>query len=125
MKKLEQNEVRKCLPSFSAEYFVFQFAIKKYKDIRNCNFACCFVWGLSCSLPLRKDHRMKVQENRVPWRIFGPQKVHIPGEWMRLYNEEFHGLYSSPNTIRVIKSRIREAGNVTLMGEERRTQGFE
>jgi len=45
--KKEQTEVRKCLLSFGAEYFVFQFAIQKFKDqgIQNYNFACCFVWA--------------------------------------------------------------------------------
>jgi hypothetical protein len=43
----EQIEVRECLLSFSAECFVFQLTVQKYKDedIRNCNFACCFLWA--------------------------------------------------------------------------------
>ena len=53
-------------------------------------------------------------------RIFGPRRDEVTGEWRRLHNEEQNGLYSSPNILWVIKSRrMRWAGNVTCMGEER------
>jgi len=53
-------------------------------------------------------------------RIFGPRRDEVTGEWRRLHNEELNDLYSSPNIVRAIKSRrMRWAGNVARMGEER------
>jgi hypothetical protein len=53
----------------------------------------------------REEHRPRAFENRVLRRIFGPKRDEATGEWRRLHNEELNGLYSSPNIIRVIKSR--------------------
>jgi hypothetical protein len=60
-----------------------------------------------------------VFENRV-LRIFGPKRDEVTGEWRKLHNEELHDLYSSPNTLRVIKSRRkRGTEHVARMGDER------
>ena len=57
------------------------------------------------SLTLQEEHRLRVFENRVLRRIFGPKRDGVTGEWRKLHNEELNDLYSSPNIVRVIKSR--------------------
>jgi len=71
-----------------------------------------------------EERRLRVFENRV-LRIFGPKRDDIMGEWRKLQNEELNDLYSSPNTVWVIKSRrMRWAGHVARMGEGRGITGF-
>jgi hypothetical protein len=57
------------------------------------------------SLTLRMERRLRVFENRMLRRIFGPKRDEVTGEWRRLHNEELYDLCSSSNIIRVIKSR--------------------
>jgi hypothetical protein len=72
------------------------------------------------SLTLREEHRLRVFENRVMRRIFGPKTDKVTGEWRKMHNEELHNLYSSPDIIRQIKPRqMRWPGYVARMEEER------
>jgi len=70
---------------------------------------------------LREERKLRVFENMVLRRIFGSRRDEVTGDWRRLHNEELNDLYSSLNIVRVIKSRrLRWAGHVARMGEERR-----
>ena len=61
----------------------------------------CETWLLT----LREDRRLRVFENKVLRRIFGPKREKVTGEWIKLHNEEFNDLYFLPNIIQVVKSR--------------------
>ena len=55
-----------------------------------------FVW---------EERRLRVFENRVLRKVFGPKRDEVTGEWKKLHNEELNDLYSLPNIVRVVKSR--------------------
>ena len=64
-------------------------------------FYGCETW----SLTLREERMLRVFENRVLWKVFGPKRDEVTGEWRKLHNEELNDLYSLPNIVRVVKSR--------------------
>jgi len=76
----------------------------------------CETW----SLTLREELRLRVFENRVLRKVFGPKRDEVTGEWGKLHNEELNDLYYLSNIVRVVKSRrMRWAGHVARMGEDR------
>jgi hypothetical protein len=76
----------------------------------------CETW----SLARREERRLRVLENKVLRRIFGTERDEVTAVWRTLHNEELYALCSSPDIIRVIKSRrLRGVGQVALWGEER------
>jgi uncharacterized membrane protein len=88
---------------FGPEPFVFSSAVKKiYRTIiLPVVLYRCETW----SLTLREEHRLRVFENRVLRRIFGPKRDEVTGEWRKLLNEELRDLYSLPSIIIIIMLR--------------------
>jgi len=81
----------------------------------------CETWLLT----LREECRLRVLEGRVVRRLFGPKRDKVKGEWRNVHNEELNNLYSSPNVVRVIKSRrMRWAGHAASVGGGEAYTGF-
>jgi len=71
-------------------------------------------------LILREGPRLRVYENWVLRRMFGPKRDEVTGEWRKVYNEELSDMYSSPNIIWLIKSRrMSWAGHIARTGERK------
>jgi len=90
------------LPSFGAESFVFQFAIKnlEIKMYRTIILPVVLYGCETWSLKLRKERRLRVFENRLLRRTFGPKRDEVTGELRKLQNEKLNDLYCSPSIIR-------------------------
>jgi hypothetical protein len=106
---------------FSPKSFVFPSYIKKLKIkiyktvILPVVLHGCETWSLAWG----EEHRLRVFENTVLRKIFGPKREE-DGSWRKLHNDELHDLYSLPNVVRVFKSRrMRWAGHVACMGKGR------
>ena len=86
-----------------------RYTLHKYMTylLKHCKF-CLPVVLYGCetgSLTLREERRLRVFENRAFRRVFGSKRDEVTGEWRKLHNEKLNDLYSSPNIVRVIKSR--------------------
>jgi hypothetical protein len=81
------------------------------------------LYGCEAEVSHFEEHRLRVFENRVLRRIFGPKREE-DGSWRKLHNDELHSLYSSPNIVRVIKEDEVGGTCCTRGGGERCLQGF-
>jgi hypothetical protein len=125
---LIQEEIKRRLNSGNACYHSVQNLLSSHLLSKNLKIKIyktiilpvvlygCETWPLT----LRAEHRLRVFENRVLRRIFGPKRDEMIGEWRKLHNEELRDLNSSPSIIRIIMTRrMRWAGHVARMGEKR------
>jgi hypothetical protein len=109
------HSVQSLLPSCLLSGIV---KVKMYKTIILPVVLCgCETWCVT----LRDEHILRVLENRLLRRIFGPNRAEVMGEWRKVHNGELHNLYSSPDIIRQMKSRTtRWVRHVARVGEEKK-----
>jgi hypothetical protein len=103
------------LATIQSRTFLSSLLLSKNIEIRICKTIILPVVVYGCetlSLTLSEEHRLRMFENRVPWRIFGLKKNEVTGGWRKLHNEKLRHLYSLPSFVRMIKSRRRWAGHV-------------
>jgi hypothetical protein len=116
-KKSRLKSENACYRLLSSSLLSKEIKIKMYRTII---FPIVLYGCETLSLVLREEHRLRVFENRVLRRMFGHKGDKVTGEWKRLHNEQLNNLYSSPNIIRVAKSRrMIWAGRVACLGRRR------
>jgi hypothetical protein len=86
-----------CLQLLASSHRLGQFTI--FSICRPVVLYGCETW----SLTLREKRRLRVFENRVLRRVFGPKRDEVTGEWRKLHNKELNNLYSLPSIVRVVK----------------------
>jgi len=103
---------------FSAESFASNLLFKnlKIKIYRTMILPVVLYEYETWSIILREERKLRVFKNKVLRRIFGPKRDEVTGEWRKLHNEKLNDLCTSPNIVRVIKSRIVLVGHVACMG---------
>jgi hypothetical protein len=130
---LIQEEIERILSSGNGSYHSVQNLLSSRLLSKNVNIRICktiimsvVLYGYESSfLTLREERRLKVFENRVLRRIFGPKRNEVTGEWRKLHNEGLRDLYSSPFIIRIIKPRrVRWAGQHVARRGKRNAYGL-